>query len=314
MDILGGYSLLTWSLFNLLILGLLAFDLGVLNRKGRVVGFREAILWNVAWAIVALIFGGFVFVAYGQMRGLEYLTGYVIERALSVDNIFVFVVVFRYFGIPPEHQRGVLFWGILGALVMRGSLILAGTALVLRFHWLLYLFGAFLVYSGIMLLVKEDVAPDPGRNLMVRLATRFLRVAPGPSEGRFFVRKAGRLYATTLLIVLLVVETTDLVFALDSIPAIFAVTRDPFIIYTSNAFAVIGMCALYFLLAALLPRFRYLAHGLSVVLILIGLRMLLDRYLHIETWVMLVAVCTILGTAVAASMLVPVRPVPEGEP
>ncbi len=308
MSLLGGHGLLAWALFNLLILGVLALDLGVLNRESHTVGFREALLWNVVWTGLGLAFGGLVFRLYGHMAGLEYLTGYVVERALSFDNIFVFVVVFSYFRVPSEHQHRVLYWGILGALVMRGALILAGAALVLAFHWVLYLFGAFLLFSGIQLLVKEDEAPHPERNPVIRLVKRILPVDEKDRSHRFLVKSGRRWHATRLLIVLAVLETTDLVFALDSIPAIFGVTRDPFIVYTSNVMAILGLRAMYFLLAAMMAQFRFLRPGLSLVLVFIGLRMLADRWIAIHTGVMLLVVCGILAVAVVASLLFKPKP------
>ncbi len=304
MSLLGGHGLLAWALFNLLVLGVLALDLGVLNRRSHAVGFREALVWNVVWTALGLAFGGVVFRLYGHLSGLEYLTGYVVERALSFDNIFVFVVVFEYFRVPREHQHRVLYWGILGALVMRGVLILAGAALVMAFHWVLYLFGAFLLYSGIALLVKRDEAPHPERNPVIRVVKRLLPVDEKDRSHRFLVRRDGRWHATALLIVLAVLETTDLVFAFDSIPAIFGVTRDPFIVYTSNVMAILGLRAMYFLLAAMMSRFRFLRHGLSLVLVFIGLRMLADRWIAIHTAVMLLVVCGILAAAVIASLVI----------
>jgi tellurite resistance protein TerC len=303
MSLLGGHGLAAWTLFNLLILGLLTLDLGVFQRKSHAVGFREALVWNVVWTAVGLAFGGLVIRLYGHQAGLEYYTGYVIERALSFDNIFVFVVVFQYFRVAPQYQHRVLYWGILGALLMRGALILAGAALVAMFHWVLYLFGAFLLYSGIRLLVKKDEAPHPEHNPVIRLVRRLLPVDAGERGQRFVVRRGGRWHATPLLIVLAVVETTDLVFALDSIPAIFGVTRDPFIIYTSNVMAILGLRAMYFLLAAMLVQFRFLRHGLSMVLVFIGIRMLVDRWIDIPTALTLLIVCGILAAAVLASLL-----------
>jgi tellurite resistance protein TerC len=307
MDILGGHSLTAWILFNVLVLAFLALDLGVINRKAHVVGVGEAVFWSITWTALGLAFGGVVAYLYGRQSGLEYVTGYVIERALSIDNIFVFVIVFRYFAVPAEHQHRVLYWGILGALVMRAALIFAGAVIVATFHWVLYLFGAFLVYTGFMLLLKQETAPHPERNVAVRLATRFFPVVPRLEGQRFFVRTAGRLHATPLLIVLLVVETTDLVFALDSIPAIFGVTLDPFIIYTSNVFAILGLRAMYFLLAAMLPRFRFLKHGLSEVLVLIGARMLLDHFVELPTTLTLSIVVGILAAASILSIVFPER-------
>ncbi len=308
MGLLGGHGLLAWTLFNLLVLAVLALDLGVFNRKSHAVGFREALFWNVVWTALGLAFGGIVYKLYGHHAGLEYLTGYVVERALSFDNIFVFVVVFAYFRIAPEYQHRVLYWGILGALVMRGALILAGAALVLAFHWVLYVFGAFLLYSGVHLLVKSDETTHPERNPLIRLVKRVLPVDETDRGKSFFVRRDGRWHATTLLIVLVVLETTDLVFALDSIPAIFGVTKDPFIVYTSNVMAILGLRAMYFLLAAMMTQFRFLRHGLSLVLVFIGARMLTDRWIEIPTELMLLVVCGILAVAILASLLFKPRP------
>ncbi len=312
MNLLGGHGLAAWVLFNLMVLGLLALDLGVFNRKSHVVGLREALFWNVVWTLLGLALGAVAIRLYGNQAGLEYFTGYVIERALSFDNIFVFVVVFQYFRVPPHHQHRVLYWGILGALIMRGALILAGAALVATFHWVLYLFGAFLLYSGVQLLVKKDEAPHPEHNPVIRLVRRLLPVDSSESGHRFLVKRNGRWHATPLLIVLVVLETTDLVFALDSIPAIFGITRDPFIIYTSNVMAILGLRAMYFLLAAMMGQFRFLRHGLSLVLILIGLRMLVDRWVEIPTAIALLLVCGILAASVGASLLF--KPGAKGEP
>jgi len=305
MDLLGGHSIGAWLAFNGLILALLALDLGIIHRKARVVGLREALIWNVVWILAALAFWQVVIRLYGTQSGLEYLTGYVIERALSVDNIFLFVVIFRYFAVPAEHQRRVLYWGILGALVMRGGFILAGAALVAAFHWVLYAFGVFLVWSGVHLLWDQDAAPEPDRNPLVRLAVRIFPVTPKFHGPRFLVRLKDGWHATPLLVVLLVVETTDLMFALDSIPAIFGITRDPFIIYTSNVFAILGLRAMYFLVAALLPHFRFLKQGLSAILVLIGVRMLTESFVDIPTGLTLAVVCAILGAAAVASWLFP---------
>ncbi len=310
MSLLGGHGLLAWTLFNLLVLGVLVLDLGVFNRKSHAVGFREAVLWNVVWTALGLAFGALVFRLYGHQAGLEYVTGYVVERALSFDNIFVFVVVFAYFRVAPEYQHRVLYWGILGALIMRGVLILAGAALVMAFHWVLYVFGAFLLYTGLHLLVKGDGAPHPERNPVIGLVKRIFPVEEKEQGKRFFVRRDGRWHATTLLIVLVVLETTDLVFAVDSIPAIFGVTKDPFIIYTSNVMAILGLRAMYFLLAAMMTQFRFLRHGLSLVLVFIGARMLTEPWIELPTVVMLLVVCGILAAAVVASLLV--KPKPEG--
>jgi tellurite resistance protein TerC len=303
MDLLGPHGIGAWVLFNLMILVFLALDLGVFNRRSRVLGVRESVFWNVVWTAAGLAFAFVVARLYGRTSAVEYVTGYVLERALSIDNIFVFVVVFRYFAVPREHQHRILYWGILGALIMRGALILAGAAAVARFHWLLYVFGAFLVYTGIHLLFKKEEAPEPEKNPAVRLAARIFPVTHALQGERFFVRLAGVLHATPLFLVLIVVETTDLLFAFDSIPAVFGVTRDPFIIYTSNVFAILGLRAMYFLLAAILPSFRFLNYGLCAVLVFIGLRMLAEPWVQIPVTWALGVVCALLGACMLASLI-----------
>jgi tellurite resistance protein TerC len=303
----GPAGLLGWIAFNVAVVALIVLDLAVANRTARRVGFREAIFWNVVWTAAGLAFALLILRLYGRSGAMEYLTGYLIERALSMDNIFVFVIIFQYFAVPEAYQRRVLYWGILGALAMRASLILAGVALVRLFHWVLYGFGVFLVYTGIALLVRKEEAPDPERNLAVRVARKLFPVDPTIRGQRFFVRREGRWHATPLLVVLIFLESTDLVFALDSIPAIFAVTRDPFLIYTSNVMAILGLRAMYFLLAAILPYFRFLKHGLSAVLVLIGTKMLAEPWFELGTAAALGLVAAILAASVIASVLFPAQ-------
>lgn len=307
MGFLGGHGVLTWLAFTVLVAVLVAIDLGLVNRRSGVIRFREALLLSVVWTVVGLAFGWVAAHLYGKQAGLEYIAGYVIERALSVDNLFVFLVIFNYFSVSNHDQRRVLYWGIVMALVMRAVLIITGAALVYMFHWVLYVFGAFLIYTGFHLLFGKDSAPEPDRNPLVRLAKKFFPVDATAKGSSFFVRRADGLHATPLFIVVIVVGTTDLVFALDSIPAIFGVTRDPFIILTSNVFAVLGLRALYFLIAALIPHFRFLKHGLSAVLVLVGLRMLTEKFVDIPTAVTLLAVCGILALSIVASLIVPKR-------
>ena len=318
--------------FLVLVFVLLALDLGVFHRKAHAVSIREAASWSVVWVTLALLFNvaffvymrwhfpldarlmavpGFDPLLAARETALEFLAGYVVEYSLSIDNIFVFVIVFRYFSIPREHQHRILYWGILGALIMRGALILAGAAAVARFHWLLYVFGAFLVYTGLHLLWKDPAPPAPDRNPAVRLASRIFPIARELHAQHFFVRLEGRLHATPLFLVLLVVETTDLLFAFDSIPAVFGVTHDSFIIYTSNVFAILGLRAMYFLLAAIIPSFRFLNYGLSTVLVFIGLRMLVEKWIEIPIGVALSIVVGILAVAVAASLIPARRVNPE---
>src|SRR5262245_51296186 len=264
-----------WLGFTVFVLAMLALDLGVFHREAHVVRFREALGWSGLWVGLALAFNALVYHWFGAERGLEFLTGYLIEKALSVDNIFVMLVVFSFFAVPAAYQHRVLFWGILGALVMRGIFILAGAALLQRFHFVLYLFGGFLVFTGIRLMRQSGDSVRPGENPVYRLFCRLVPTVHEYHGTRFTVVKEGKRYATPLLAALVVVEATDLVFAVDSIPAIFAVTSDPFIVYTSNIFAILGLRALYFLLAGVMEKFHYLKLGLSLVLCFVGAKMLL---------------------------------------
>ena len=306
MELFGSHGAAPWILFNLALAACLAVDFGLASGRHRAIGVKEAVGWNLFWIALALAFTGVVARAYGTTAATEYLTGYVVERALSVDNIFVFVVIFRYFSVEDASQARVLFWGILGALVMRAAFIVTGAALATRFHWILTFFGAFLVYTGVMLVVRDrDEAPDPARNLVVRLVGKVIPLDSKARGDHFFVKTAGRWRGTALLVVLLVVATTDFVFALDSLPAILGITRDPFILYTSNAFAILGMRVLYFLLAAILPKFRFLNYGLSLILVFIGARMLLERFVQVSTEVTLLLVVGILAASIIGSVLIP---------
>ena len=294
-----------WFGFHVALLGLLALDLGVFHRAPHEVSFREAAVWSVAWVAAALAFNWGVYAYMGPGRGLEFLTGYLIERALSIDNIFVFVVVFSYFGVPARYHHRVLFWGIIGALLMRGAFIAAGAALLERFQWVNYVFGAFVLITGVRLFFHPPERVDVGRNPVLRLARRLLPVTEGYPNQAFLVRREARWLATPLLFVLLVVESVDVAFALDSIPSIFAVTRSAFIVYTSNVFAILGLRASYFLMAALVPRLSYLSAGLAAVLVFIGLKMLGQPWMEISTGVSLAAVLAILALAVGASLMLP---------
>jgi tellurite resistance protein TerC len=292
-----------WAGFTVFILGMLALDLGVFHRRVHEVRLKEALGWSIVWVALALAFNWGVFHWFGPQRGLEFLTGYLIEKALAVDNIFVFLVLFSTFAVPTAYQHRVLFWGILGALVMRAVFILLGAALIARFHWVLYVFGAILVLTGIKLLVQRNAEPHPERNPLFRL---FKRLVPSVSEyhgQRFTVVKDGRRYATPLLLVLVAVEATDLVFAVDSIPAIFAVTQDPFIVYTSNIFAILGLRSMYFLLAGIIERFVYLKVGLALVLVFVGVKMLILDLFKIPIAVSLGVVATLLAGSVVISLL-----------
>jgi tellurite resistance protein TerC len=292
-----------WIAFNVFVLLMLALDLGVFHRRAHAVQLREAAIWSVVWVVISLAFNLWMLVEYGRQPALEFLTGYLIEKSLSVDNIFVFAVLFQYFAVEPRYQHRVLFWGILGALVMRGAMIAVGVALISRFEWILYIFGAFLVWTGAKMMFHkvEDVHPE--HNPFFRMARRYLPLTENYEGQKFFVHRAGRWFATPMLLVLIVVETTDLAFALDSIPAIFAITRDPFIVYTSNVFAILGLRAFYFLLAGILPYFRHLGSGLSVVLMFIGVKMLAEKLVHISTGWSLGIVGAVLTVSVVASMI-----------
>lgn len=304
-----------WIGFNLLVMAMLAVDLGVFHRRAHTVSIKEALTWSAVWIILALIFNVGVFFWHGKVVALEFLTGYLIEKSLSVDNLFVFLLIFTYFKVPSKYQHKVLFWGILGALVMRGTLILLGTTLLHTFHWIIYLFGVFLVITGVkMAFQKETAEVHPERNLAVRLLKKIMPVTAGYHEDKFFLTIEGRRYATLLFVVLLVVETTDLLFAVDSIPAIFAITTDPFIVYTSNVFAILGLRALYFALAGIMDLFYYLKLGLSVVLTFVGIKMLMADLYPIPIGISLGVVGGILLVAILASivrtrlMKVPVAP------
>jgi len=295
---------LLWFAFNLFVLLAIALDLGVFHRKAHKVGIREAAMWSALWIGLALGFGSFIWRCYGAQRGLEYFTGYVIEQALSVDNLFIFLVLFRTFRVDESVRHRVLEWGIIGALVMRGIMILTGAALVSRFGWILQIFGAFLVYTGLRLLLKRDKTVRFERNPFFRFASAHLPVTKDYRGDSFFVREAGKLIATPLVLVLLIVEITDVSFAVDSIPAIFGITRDAFIVFTSNVFAILGLRALYFLLANILDYLRYLSIGLALVLLFVGVKMVLDPWWHISVSLSLVVVAGILVATTLLSILV----------
>jgi tellurite resistance protein TerC len=305
------HSIWTWIGFNLFVLAMLALDLGVFHRKAHAVKPREAAIWRVVWVALALAFGWGVSHYMGRQAGLEFLTGYLIEKALSVDNLFVFVLIFSYFGIAPKNQHRVLFWGIVGALVMRGVMIGAGAALIQQFHWIIYLFGAFLVFTGIKMAFHDDTEIHPESNPVLRLASRFLPVVHGDYGEKFFVRQQlgpdgpVRRAATLLFVVLILIETSDLLFAVDSIPAVFAVTRDPFLVYTSNIFAILGLRSLYFLLADLIGRLHYLRYGLSLVLSFVGIKMLLADIYPLPITLSLGLIAGILGASAGISLLFP---------
>jgi len=303
---------LLWAGFTLLVLALLALDLGVFHRRVHVIHTREALLWSVFWICLALVFNVGVYFWFGHRHALEFFTGYVIEKALSVDNIFVFVVIFTYFAVPQELHHRVLFWGIVGALVLRAAFILAGAALIQSFHWVIYVFGAFLIFTGVKLFLDRGSEVHPEKNPVFRLFRRFVRSVDGYRGAHFFVRENGVKCATPLLLVLVCIEATDVVFALDSIPAIFAITRDPFIVYTSNIFAILGLRALYFLLAGIIPKFRFLRVGLAVVLVFVGIKMVIEGFYEIPIVLSLLFILVVLTSSVVLSWMIP-ESKPAGE-
>jgi tellurite resistance protein TerC len=301
-----------WVGFNVFVLAMLALDLGVFHRKSHAVSSREALVWSVVWITLSLLFNVVIYFFWDRMApastytnseaALAFFTGYLIEKSLSVDNIFVFILIFSFFGVPAAYQHRVLFWGILGALIMRGILIAVGAALLHEFHWIIYIFGAFLIFTGIRMAWQHEENVEPDKNPVVKFFRRFMPVTEKFEGDKFFVRRAGQLMATPLFLILLVVESTDLIFAVDSIPAIFAVTQDPFIVYTSNVFAILGLRALYFLLANVMDKFQYLKFGLAAVLIFVGTKMVIVDVYKIPTLLSLAVVASILTISVLASL------------
>ena len=294
-----------WVGFHAFVFLMLALDLGVFHRRVHAPSMREAGIWSAVWITLALIFNVLIFQAEGTQKGLEWFTGYVLEKSLSVDNLFVFVLVFQSFQVDLRHQHRVLFWGVLGALIMRAAMILAGTALLNRFEWMMYLFGAFLVYTGLKMLLVETKDADPTQNGLVRAFQRFVPYDETGGHEHFWVVREGRRFATPMLLVLLTIEVTDLVFAVDSIPAVLAVSRDPFVVYTSNIFAILGLRSLYFLLAKMMDRFHRLKTGLAVVLTFVGVKMCIAQWLHIPVQVSLLVIAAVLSGSVIASLAWP---------
>jgi TerC family integral membrane protein len=296
---------LFWVLFNLFVLVMLGLDLGVFHRRTHAIRFKEAIAWSAFWVSLAAAFAILLLFWQGQQKALEFTTGYLIEESLSVDNLFVFLMLFRYFRVDPTYQHKVLFWGIIGALVARGIFIASGVALINRFHWIIYVFGAFLIYTGFKMLKPMDTDIHPDRGPVLRLARKYLRFSNEYDGGKFFTIKHGRRLATPLFMVLLAVETTDILFAVDSIPAILAITSDPFIVYTSNVFAILGLRSLYFALAGMMEVFRFLHYGLAAILVFIGTKMVASNYIEIPIVVALGVVAGVLALSVFASLLFP---------
>jgi tellurite resistance protein TerC len=305
MDIFSSSTWL-WVGFAAIILFMLSLDLGLFNRKAHTIHYREAAVWSSVWVTLAAIFAGIVFWSQGQQRGLEFVTGYLIELSLSVDNLFVFILIFSYFKVPARFQHRVLFWGLLGALVFRLTMIFLGATLITHFHWVLYVFGAFLVYTGWRMFREDDEDIQPEQNPIVRLVTRYVRITRNYYDDKFFTRIEGRRVGTLLLLVLVIVEVTDVVFAVDSIPAIFAVTTNAFIVYTSNVFAILGLRSMYFLIAGVLNKFHYLRVGLATVLTFIGVKMLIViGGINIPIWISLLVVLVVLSASVLASVIWP---------
>ena len=305
--------LIFWILFNLFALGLLLLDLRVIHRPGRVVTLRESLRWSAVYVALTAIFAGILYFWQGPQASLEFATGYVLELSLSVDNLFVFMVIFNFFVVPPELQHRVLFWGVLGAILMRGLFILAGVSLIYRFHWILFFFGALLIYSGIRLMLAGEHKVDPARNPVVNMMRRFLPVTKEYQGGRFFVRgREGGLCATPLLVVLLVIETTDVLFAVDSVPAVLAITLNAFIVYTSNVLAIIGLRSLYYAVSGLIKLFRFLHYGLAIVLVLVGIKMLASDYVHVPIAATLGTVAAVLLISIAASVAIPEKNSAQG--
>jgi tellurite resistance protein TerC len=295
-------QILFWILFNIFVVAMLALDLGVFHRRAKSLTLRQALTWSAVWILLAGAFALLLYFLQGRRAALDFSTGYVIELSLSADNLFIFLLIFRYFHLPEPQQYRVLFWGIIGAIVMRAGFIFAGVGLIHRFHWIIYVFGLFLVYTGVRLLFQRGAKVEPEKNPLLRALRRVLPVTEDYVEGRFFVRR-DRLYATPLLLVLLVVETTDLVFAVDSIPAVLSITLDTFIVYTSNIFAILGLRSLFFALSSLLEIFHYLHYGISCVLVFVGIKMLTSHYYPIRTEISLAVIGGILLVTILASVL-----------
>ena len=298
---------LFWILFNVFVAAMLALDLGIFHRRTQTLRLRQALAWSALWIGLAAVFAALLYVWQGHQAALEFSTGYVIELSLSADNLFIFLLIFRYFRLPEPEQYRVLFWGIIGAIVMRAAFIVAGVGLIRRFHWVIYLFGLLLVYSGVRLLFQRGAQVDPEKNPVLRMFRRFIPVTDDYVDGKFLVRRE-RLYATPLLLVLLVIETTDVIFTIDSIPAVLAITLNTFIVYTSNIFAILGLRSLFFALSSLMDMFKYLHYGISCVLVFVGFTMLLSHYHVIRTKVSLAIIAAILLVTIVASALHRKRP------
>lgn len=296
-------DLIFWIGFNVFVLIMLGLDLGVFHKKVHEVNIKEASAWSLVWITLAFIFNGFIYFQFGEQKAVEFLTGYLIEKSLSVDNIFVFVLVFGYFHIPSKYQHKVLFWGILGALIMRVIFIFAGVALIQQFHWTIYIFGAFLVFTGIKMITQKDKKIEPENNPVIKFARKIFNVTGELHGDKFFVKLENKKFVTPLFLVLILIEVTDLIFAVDSIPAILAITQDQFIVYTSNVFAILGLRSLYFALAHIVHRFIYLSYGLAIILIFVGIKMIIVDIFKIPVFISLIIIAAILSISIILSIL-----------
>lgn len=300
-------DLIFWIGFNVFVLLMLALDLGVFNRKAHLISIKEALIWSGVWVLLAMCFNALIYYWQGQAKALEFFTGYVIEKSLSMDNIFVFVLIFTYFKTPAIHQHKILFWGIIGALIMRAIFIFAGVAILEKFHWTIYIFGAILIYTGYKMLTQKDKKIEPQKNPVVLFFKRMMPFTNELHDANFFIKQNGKRFATPLFLVLIVVETTDLIFAVDSIPAILAITQDEFIVYTSNVFAILGLRSLYFALAGMIDKFRYLSQGLALILLFVGLKMLIVDFYKMPIHITLIVIVGILILSTIASLVFKVK-------
>lgn len=305
-------TLILWAGFNLFVLGMLALDLGVFHKRSEEITVKNALGWTAVWITLAMCFNFFIYSYFGKQQAIEFFTGYIIEKSLSVDNIFVIIMIFSYFQVPPSYQHKVLFWGILGALVMRVIFIFAGIELIHRFHWLIYIFGGFLIITGIRMVIAREQEIHPEKNPLVRLFRKIFPVTTSFEGDNFFVRLNGKLWATPLFVVVILIETTDLIFAVDSIPAILAITEDPFIVYTSNVFAILGLRSLYFALSGIEKYFHYLKYGLATILVFVGVKMCIADYYKIPIEFSLGIIVSVLIISILASVIFPKKK-PENE-
>ena len=299
-----GEQTILWGSFSLFVLGMLALDLGVFHRKSHEVSIKEALTWTAVWIFLAMLFNLFVYFYFDKEKALEFFTAYLVEKSLSIDNIFVIIMIFSYFSVPASYQHKVLFWGILGALVMRVIFIFAGIELIHKFHWLIYLFGGFLVVTGIRMVTSDDKPMNPEKNPLVKFVRRLFPVTEGFEGDNFFVKRNEKIWATPLFIVVVLIEGTDLIFAVDSIPAIISISDDPFIVYTSNVFAILGLRSLYFALAGIEKYFTYLKYGLATILVFVGAKMCIADFVKIPVEVSLIVISFLLAISMIASVIV----------